>query len=150
MTDMTLSRFAPLRHSPLVYVKRVRGKGRGVFAKQPIRKGTVIERVPVLVFHNTQFVGGLRNRVVQKYFYIWTKNSVALTLGYGSLYNHSYEPNADYHQGRRTMTYRAIRDIAANEEITINYNGDPDDKDSVGFKVVERRKKSAGPRVEPA
>jgi SET domain-containing protein len=44
------------------------------------------------------------------------------------------------------MIYRAIRDIAEHEEITINYNGDPDDRDSVGFKVVERGKKAGGPR----
>src|SRR5205807_3515201 len=39
----------PLKQSELVEVKQVRGKGRGVFARRPIREGDVIERVPVLV-----------------------------------------------------------------------------------------------------
>ena len=37
------------RHSDSIEVKRIKGKGRGVFARRPIRKGEVIEQVPMLV-----------------------------------------------------------------------------------------------------
>ena len=61
-----------------------------------------------------------------------------LALGYGSLYNHSYRPNARYVDlSERTKLFTAIRDIAAGEEITVNYNGEPEDQTPVGFDVVE-------------
>jgi len=62
---------------------------------------------------------------------------VAIALGYGSLYNHSYTPNAHYRDiGRRSKEFLAVRDIAAGEEITVNYNGDPQDRTAVDFEVV--------------
>jgi hypothetical protein len=39
----------PLTQSDKVEVRRVRGKGRGVFARRPIEAGEVIETCPVLV-----------------------------------------------------------------------------------------------------
>jgi SET domain-containing protein len=43
-------------------------------------------------------------------------------LGYGSLYNHSDEPNAEYtHEADDAYSFMAVRDIAAGEEITISY-----------------------------
>jgi hypothetical protein len=46
--------------------------------------------------------------------------------GYGALYNHSDEPNADveYTAGADTVTFRALRLISAGEEITFNYRFD--------------------------
>ncbi len=125
-----------MQHSDLVYVKRVKGKGRGVFARAAIAEGAVVEEVPVLVIPIKNFVGGLENPTLRKYFYIWTKGNVAVSLGYGSLYNHSFAPNADYEYGAGSLLYRALRDIAKGEEITINYNGDPADASPVGFDVV--------------
>ena len=61
----------------------------------------------------------------------------ALALGYGSLYNHSYRPNARYEDvGPRTKSFLAIRDIGG-EEITVNYNGKPRSRTAVWFDVVE-------------
>jgi SET domain-containing protein len=50
-------------------------------------------------------------------------------LGYGSIYNHSHSPNADWKQNFKTnsMVYRAIKPIKKGEEILVNYNGEPDD-----------------------
>jgi len=124
-----------MQHSDLVLIKRARGKGRGVFARTRIRKGAVIEKVPVLIIPIKHLVGGLTNPILQKYFYIWNKGNVAVSLGYGSLYNHSYAPNAEYEHDTASIVYRALRDIAKGEEITINYNGDPRDRGPVGFEV---------------
>jgi SET domain-containing protein len=141
MITTTMLKIAPtlgkaaMQHSELVCVKKVKGKGRGVFARAAIRKGTIIEQVPVLVVPIKNLVGGLENEILRKYFYIWTRGNVAVSLGYGSLYNHSYTPNADYEHGNSSMIYRALRHIAAGEEITINYNGDPKDLSPVGFEV---------------
>ncbi len=110
-----------LRHSELVYVKKVPGKGRGVFARQAIEKGAVIERVPTL----------------SRFCFIRNETTLAIALGYGSLYNHSYKPNARYDdEPAAQMIFTAIRNIAPDEEITINYNGAPWRKADVGFEVV--------------
>ena len=60
-----------------------------------------------------------------------------LQLGYGSLYNHSYEPNARYDdRAPATKVFTALRDIRAGEEITVNYGGEPDSEAAVEFDVV--------------
>jgi SET domain-containing protein len=125
-----------MEHSELVCVKKVKGKGRGVFARCAIRKGTVVERVPVVIVPVKNLVDGWKNRVLNKYFYVWSRSTVAVSLGYGSLYNHSYAPNANYEHGDNVLVYRALRDIEAGEEITVNYNGSPSDQSAVGFEVV--------------
>jgi hypothetical protein len=74
-------------HSDAVEVKRAKGKGRGVFARRPIRKGEVIETCPVLVLPASvveDFTVG-----VGPYVFEWGTDTVALALGFGSLYNHS-------------------------------------------------------------
>src|SRR5262249_31786898 len=125
-----------MQHSDLVCVKRIKGKGRGVFSRRDIPKGTIIERVPVVIIPVENLVGGWKNAALQKYFYIWSRSTVAASLGYGSLYNHSYTPNAKYEHGSNVLVYRALRRIALREEITVNYNGRPADRRPVGFKVL--------------
>jgi SET domain-containing protein len=34
------------------------------------------------------------------------------------------------------MQYKALRDIEAGEEITVNYNGDPDSREPVEFSAI--------------
>ena len=127
-----------LVHSELVYVKKVKGKGRGVFARQPIPAGTVIENVPKILFPIDTIVDGFDSYYLAKYFFHHSETHVAFCLGYGSLYNHSYTPNADYWRAPGPMmVFKAIKDIAKDEEICVNYNGDPDSKNPPGFEVVE-------------
>lgn len=124
----------PLTHSPLVEVRHIKGKGRGVFAKTFIPARTVVERVPVIVLPAED----VEACELASYAFVWTGTKVAIALGYGSLYNHSYTPNARYDDvGRRTKQFTAIRDIQPGEEITVNYNGDPNDPSPVGFQVIE-------------
>jgi len=126
-----------MRHSDLVVVKRVKGKGRGVFARKHIAAGAIIERVPVIFIPINLLVDGLDNPLLAKFVFYRNRTTVALALGYGSLYNHSFTPNARYEdEAGATMVFVALRPIAAGEEITFNYNGDPEDRSSVGFEVV--------------
>ena len=124
--------------SPLIEVKRVKGKGRGVFAKQLIPAGTVFERVPLLIIPAKEVLECEHGSFLSQYVFEYGRGTVALALGYGSLYNHSYTPNARYDDvGRQTKEYRALRDIQPGEEITINYNGAEDNTDPVEFHVLE-------------
>ena len=125
-------------HSDAIEVKRIQGKGRGVFARRRIRQGEVIEQVPVLVLPLGEIEDGSGCAILGSYCFLWSRDSVALALGYGSLYNHSYEPNARYEDiGGQTKLFVTLRDIAAGEEITVNYNGEPSDRSPVWFEVVE-------------
>jgi len=127
-----------LMQSEAVMVRNIKGKGRGVFARRPIEKGEIIERVPVIVLPVEQVGDDPGRHDLAAYVFEWGRRTVALALGYGSLYNHSYEPNARYENlGVRTKLFVALREIAAGEEITVNYNGDPGDRSSVWFEVVE-------------
>ena len=126
-----------LRQTDAIEVRRVKGKGRGVFALRPIREGEVIERAPVLVLDVDSLDEATAIQGLWSHCFLWGRGKVALALGYGSLYNHSYRPNARYDDvGRQTKVFTALRDIAPGEEITINYNGSPDDRAPVGFEVL--------------
>lgn len=109
-------------------------KGLGVFAVDPIEAGDVIEVAHVLVEECAKLADGSN---LDRYVYQWGDSGehCAIVLGYGSLYNHSYHPNAvflpDFERG--TIAYVARRAIAAGEEITVNYNGDPTCMADVGF-----------------
>lgn len=131
----------------LVEVRRVesRGKGsRGVFARQTIGPGTVIEHSPVLLIPRDQVFGDAdftrRQTAVSWYAFEWqsvTKTDhVALGLGYLSLYNHAVYSNATFEQvWPDQMKIVAVQIIEAGEEVTINYLGDPGVAGDVGFDV---------------
>jgi len=122
-------------HSDSIEVKRIKGKGRGVFAVRRIRKGELIEKVPMLVLPDDE---NLEGSVVSKYCFAWGRGTVALALGFGSLYNHSYRPNARYDDvGPQTKEFTALRDIEPGEEIVVNYNGNPTSRTAVWFDVIE-------------
>jgi SET domain-containing protein len=139
-----------LTHSVAIEVRTIRGKGRGVFARRWIPEGEVIERVPVVVLDAEELRNSEGWSGLASYCFLWDTGRYALALGYGSLYNHSYQPNARYDDaGRMTKVFTALRDIAPGEEITVNYNGDPEDLSSVGFEVIENEVSQIAIEREP-
>lgn len=122
--------------STLIYVDESPGKGRGVYATVDIKKGQVIEVAPVLLMGSDEFHPENHSNVGEYYVYYWDEDQVAIALGYGSLYNHSFDPDADYEFDDDTITYIALRDISAGQEIHINYENDPEDQSPLGFDVV--------------
>lgn len=118
-----------------IYVKQVAGKGLGVFAARDISADEVIERCPVLVMAKSDV--WQVDSLLSRYVFTWGNGKVALALGYGSIYNHSFQPNARCDdRGRRSKEFIALRDIAKDEEITFNYNGEVKDRSPVGFDVL--------------
>lgn len=110
--------------------------GKGVFAAGPIPEGGVIEVCPVLLFPKAQ-LAAMRQTILDDYYFDWgdDDSQYAIALGYGSLYNHAYEPNADYEMDfeNETIDFYALRDIAPGEEIFVNYNGAPGNRSKVWF-----------------
>lgn len=114
------------------------GKGRGVIAKQAFDVGDIVELVPVLVVDNGDI---LDETPLGNYVFNWptSASAVAVAFGCGSLYNHSYAPNARYDKlvdGHGSIRFTAIKAIAAGEEICINYNGDPADQSPMWFDLA--------------
>ena len=115
------------------------GRGRGIFATRDIAPGEVIETCPVIALSPKDRLRIERTELFN-YFFSWpeTKEAAAICLGNGSLYNHSYDPNARYDKAFDGLAIRfvAIRPIEAGEEITVNYNGSPHDQTRVWFDAV--------------
>ncbi len=117
---------------------RIENAGRGMFAAADITEGEVIETCPILELA-AQDYDHIKATHLRNYYFIWDQESektegqkpVVICLGFGSLYNHSYEPNATYKKNltEKTITFTALKAIQPGEEITVNYNyGNPDDK----------------------
>ena len=105
-------------------IRRVRGRGRGVFAGRTFAVGELIEVCPVIPLTEAEATT-CATTVLDDYFFEWGPNGAAyaLALGYGSLYNHSNDPNAAFVLRTRLLqiVFRAVRPIRKGEEITIDY-----------------------------
>ena len=110
------------------------GAGRGVFAQRPIERGELIERCPMLIVDGAQ--GDALTEGADGYVFGWGDSSTALALGYGSLYNHHFDPNATTTEAGDELVITAVRDIDVGEEIFINYLGTAVDPDAVWFDDV--------------
>ena len=122
----------------MLEIRDVAGKGRGVFAQKRFAPGELIEQAPVIVLPSAQ-AGFLDQTLLKNYYYHWDNASVALALGFGSLYNHAYAPNAHYVKSVKEalIKFVALRTIEVGEEITVNYNGDPTDQAALWFAVID-------------
>ncbi|WP_085991257.1 SET domain-containing protein [Oceanobacillus senegalensis] len=107
---------------------------RGVFATSNIKKGELLHEAPVIAYPNDQHPY-IEKTLLADYAFEYGINHTAILLGYGMLFNHSYEPNAIYeiNFGNHTFNFYAYTDIKAGDEILINYNGDVDNKDPLWF-----------------
>jgi len=119
-------------------IRRVRGRGRCVFARRKIAAGEVIERAPVIVIPKKQWPS-VKKSILEEYAFDWGERDEesVIALGYVSIYAHSYSPNAKLEQmpDEMVMEVSALKAIPAGQEITINYNGDPANRDELWFKV---------------
>ena len=120
----------------VVSVRSTPQRGRGVFAEAPIEEGAIIESCPILRI-SAEEMPALMGTVLGNYLFQWggTRDEGAVALGYGSLYNHSADPNALYVRKVETLDFVALRNIAPGEEITVSYHGGFGDKSPVWFEV---------------
>ncbi|GKV56524.1 SET domain-containing protein-lysine N-methyltransferase [Sporosarcina sp. NCCP-2222] len=107
---------------------------RGVFATCDIKKGTLLHEAPVIAYPNDQHQH-IEQTILADYAFEYGINHTAILLGYGMLFNHSYQPNATYEIrfDKHTFDFFAYTDIRAGEEILINYNGDEEDQEKLWF-----------------
>jgi SET domain-containing protein len=117
-------------------VQVTKNKGRGVFATTNIRGGKLIESCEVIVIPAAERKV-LDSTILYDYYFEWGSedSAAAIALGNGSLYNHSYSPNAQYvrYLDAQRIDFVALCDIVSGEEITVNYNGEPLDSRPIWF-----------------
>ncbi|MBS1749902.1 MAG: SET domain-containing protein-lysine N-methyltransferase [Bacteroidetes bacterium] len=124
--------------SPFLYIDAIKDKGRGVFTRKKIKPNTIIEIAPVVVMSGKE-KELLDQTLLHDYIFIWGKNNdqCCMALGYISIYNHSYQANCEYFMdyGNQTICIKTVRTVEPDEELTINYNGNWNDKKPVWFDV---------------
>lgn len=113
--------------------------GRGVFARVDIKKNEIIERCPIIEVSKYDTLN-LSETILATYLFFFGKNKEksGVALGFGSIYNHSYSPNAFYKikDKKGLIDFISLKSIKKDEEISINYNhGKPNDKNPLWFNV---------------
>ena len=124
---------------PALYIDISEKKGKAVFTSALINKQSVIEIAPVIVMNESdrEF---LDKTLLHDYIFEWgdDKKKCCMALGNIPIYNHSYTSNCEYFMDfeEEQIFVKTVREIQPGEELTINYNGDWDDKTPVWFDVV--------------
>jgi SET domain-containing protein len=110
--------------------------GRGVFTAEDIARDTVIEISPVIVMTGAERKL-LDQTLLHDYIFEWGRDrrECCMALGYVPMYNHSYKSNCEYEMDfeQQLIRVKAVRRIAAGEEVFINYNGDWNEAKPVWF-----------------
>lgn len=101
-----------------IVLKKSQISGYGVFAAQNINENTLIEECHVLKVEKT-----VRSLMHYVFFNPSDENSYLLALGFGSIYNHSHQPNASflYNAEDNLIHLTSTKLIKKGEEITIYY-----------------------------
>lgn len=112
---------------PILYIMETALRGRGVFTTDAIPAGTTIEIAPVIVLNQSDRAV-VDSTLLHDYIFEWgiDEKQAAVALGYVSIYNHSVEANCRYEMDyeQKTIQIQTKRDVAVDEELCINYNGD--------------------------
>jgi hypothetical protein len=123
---------------PSLYISETKGKGKGVYTSEPLEKGTLIEVAPVIVMpaKDRQL---LDQTLLHDYIFEWgeDRSQCAMALGWIPVYNHAVPSNCEYFMDfeEKTMFLKTVIAIPEGSELTINYNGDYDNNQSVWFEV---------------
>ena len=123
---------------PYLFVDKTTEKGKGVFTRERIPAGTVIEVAPVIVM-DVADRRYLDKTLLHDYIFEWgkLKDKCCMALGLIPVYNHSYKSNCEYFMDfeEDSIFVKTVRIIENGEELTINYNGDWNDGKKVWFDV---------------
>lgn len=117
-------------------IKKTKNMGRGVFTQMDLPANSVVEMAPVIVMSREER-SHLDQTKLHDYIFEWGSDSqqCCMALGWIPLYNHSYQANCQYemHFAKQLIYVITVRDIAAGEELFINYNGDWNNEKPVWF-----------------
>lgn len=128
-----------MMHVPGLFITESEGKGRGVFTLHPLSKGDIIELCPVIIVPPEERKL-MDKSVLYNYYFVSPKpnSQICIVLGYGSIYNHSYQPNAEivFDMENQRVEFHCIRFIDSGEEILVDYSGGMKDAPELWFEMV--------------
>ena len=113
-----------------VCVARISGKGRGLVAANKIARDTVILSEPVIVVRSPDQVRLIEEQTILGMYTVgWDGDAVCFPLGLTMLINHSRNKRlcnvtSEHDFENEIIRIRAVRDIAAGEEILFDYEVD--------------------------
>lgn len=119
----------------ITIIKKSKISGLGVFANRDIMPGENIEKCRVILLPQKD-IKYIDKTNLYNYYFSWKFcNQIAIALGNGSIYNHSYKPNAKYQKDIKNniIMFEAVKIIKKGEEIFVNYNGKPTSQKKVWF-----------------
>ena len=109
-----------IKPSNKIYIDKSYIGERGVFASVDIKKDEVIEIAPYIIIGDGDASGELLN-----YEFGHKEDQNIFCLGYGSMYNHSKEPNIEYRYStnelKNCLDFVALKSINKGEELFIGY-----------------------------
>jgi SET domain-containing protein len=121
---------------PCLFIAPSERKGRGIFTSERLEKDTVIEISPVIVMAKEERKLLDQTRL-HDYIFEWghDRKQCCMALGYVPVYNHSYKSNCEYEMDfdDELIRIKTVRFIKAGEELSINYNGNWNDRTPVWF-----------------
>ena len=128
-----------MQKAPGLYISGSALHGLGVFCAHRLDAGDIIEICPVLVLGEGDLVH-LDRTGLYDYYWLWgpDRKRPAIALGYGSLYNHSFNPNAmtELITNDNQIVFQAIMEIGPNEEILIDYSAGESEYRNLWFDPV--------------
>lgn len=124
---------------PSLYIAFAGGRGRGVFTEEALPAGLLLEESPVIVM-TAEDRPHLDKTLLHDYIFEWNpgeEKACCMALGWIPIYNHSDASNCEHEMDyeMQIMRIHTVREVAAGEELTINYNGDWNDSASLWFTV---------------
>lgn len=118
---------SPQNQASLVEVKQSPLHGRGLYAAVPVPSGSILGTYPVLILSPADTAALKSTRLYHYVFYVdeTADGAMRAAVAFGpiSMCNHSTAPNAAFEVDpvAATVTLTTSRDIAAGEEILIDY-----------------------------
>lgn len=116
---------------PGLFIAESENKGRGVFTSIDIQGGAIIEICPLIIVP-LKDVANIHQTILHDYYFLWPepKGAACIALGFGSIYNHSYENNAEVFMDieGKEIEIRSCKMLKAGSEIFIDYTDGKKDK----------------------
>jgi uncharacterized protein len=119
-----------------IFTALTESKGWGVFTNKRIAKDTIVEISPVILLSANEKIL-IDKTVLYNYIFDWQLGQACMAMGNIPIYNHANPSNCEYFQDyeNATIYIKTIRAIKANEELTINYQGDYNSAKEVWFEM---------------
>lgn len=103
-------------------IKNMKGYGRGLVSSMLIKKGTIIEKAPALIFNQNES-DLFSYTSVSNYVFNWDEKRSAIALGKCSLLNHDNDSNVEaiIDDEKDLIIFITTKDIKKGDQLFLDY-----------------------------